>query len=61
MYLFVVRCKIKSHKEVQKYDAGKHDTKRKIKRIFGGTTCLRYMEKGVECGNPRNGVRTEKN
>ncbi len=27
----------------------------------GGTTCLRYMEKGVECGNPRNGVRTEKN
>lgn len=27
----------------------------------GGTTCLRYMEKGVECGNPRNRVRTEKN
>lgn len=26
-----------------------------------GTTCLRHMEKGVECGNPQNGVRTKKN
>ena len=27
----------------------------------GGTTRIRYMEKGVECGNPRNRVRTKKN
>lgn len=44
MYLFVVRCKIKSHKEVQKYDAGKHDTKRKIEHIFGGGVLLDVLK-----------------
>ena len=36
MYLFVVRCKIKSHKEEKKYEKGKHDKKRKNEQIFGG-------------------------
>lgn len=39
MYLFVVGCKIKSHKEVQKRET----EKQKIEHIFGGGVLLNSL------------------